>query len=128
MNMESNKPKFKLSPRLSKGIGRSYKKNNFLTYSSLAFIIISIGLGVWTASLIFSDNNPAIESRQPQVLGVEDTQTVEPFINYQIISGDTIYNIGKKYNLDWTIIASLNNLSPPFNLKIGDSLQIPTDK
>jgi len=38
---------------------------------------------------------------------------------------ESLYTIGEKYNLDWREIAEVNNLSPPYNLRVGQKLIIP---
>lgn len=45
---------------------------------------------------------------------------------YTVVSGDTLYPIGLKYNLAWQRIAETNGLAEPFTLTIGQVLMIPT--
>ena len=45
---------------------------------------------------------------------------------YTVKSGETLYVIGKKLNVDWRTIAEENNLEAPYSLKSGQKLQIPS--
>jgi LysM repeat protein len=49
-----------------------------------------------------------------------------PTLTYTVISGDTLAKIGIKFGVPWLIIASANNISSPYSLKIGQVLIIPT--
>lgn len=63
-----------------------------------------------------------------QVLKIPQTEVpVEPgdYTVYTVVSGDNLYNIARRYNLDVKDIADYNNLSTT-NLSIGQRLLIPT--
>ena len=47
---------------------------------------------------------------------------------YTVESGDTLSKIGKKLGVDWKVIAELNGVKAPYRLKVGQKLNIPTDK
>jgi len=49
-------------------------------------------------------------------------------ISYTISSGDTLYSIGKKYNVNWKEILVLNKQLKPFTLEIGRTIQIPNTR
>lgn len=42
--------------------------------------------------------------------------------------GDTLYSISKRYNVPLRTMIETNNLRPPYTLKIGQSLRLPTAK
>lgn len=44
---------------------------------------------------------------------------------YEVQSGDTLSSVGAKFGVDWKKIAEVNNLEPPYNLKVGNKLIIP---
>ena len=46
---------------------------------------------------------------------------------YIVEQGDTIENIGRKYNIPVIEIIKANNLQPPYLLTVGQSLTIPTN-
>lgn len=46
---------------------------------------------------------------------------------YEVKSGDTLYSIGKKYNMLWTVIAKINNLDENSRLVIGQKITIPSE-
>lgn len=64
----------------------------------------------------------------PQVAGAETTTPSEPqkaFKDYTVKKGDTVFSIAQSNNLEWTALATINNLKAPFTLKTGQVLQIP---
>ena len=48
------------------------------------------------------------------------------FVLYEVVSGDTLYSISRKYDIDIQTIRDINNLSNN-NLSIGTLLKIPID-
>ena len=50
--------------------------------------------------------------------------TESSYLNYQVVSGDSLYSIAKKYNTTVNELKSLNNLTSNL-LSIGQSLKIP---
>ena len=128
--MGTSKNKVRLSPRLRQGVGRSYSKNNLFKYSGFVFLVLSIGLGIWTITVIakHSGSSVAETAANPQILGASDNPEAEPFIKYTVVKGDTIFNIAQKYKVDWTTLATINNINSPFTLKIGQEVKIPSPK
>ncbi len=118
--------KVHLSPRLKLGVGRGYSKNNILKYSGFVFLFLSLLLVGWTISVVARHSSQSVQDSQanPQVLGATDNQA-EPFITHTVKAGDTVFNIAQKYNLNWSTLATLNNLSSPFTLKPGQTLKVP---
>ncbi|MFV9511058.1 LysM peptidoglycan-binding domain-containing protein [Tepidibacillus sp. LV47] len=61
-----------------------------------------------------------------------ETEIINPrkakTIEYQISNGDTLYSIGKKYNVDWKKIMEINPSIQPTTLKIGSIIQIPNQE
>lgn len=57
------------------------------------------------------------------------SSTLSPAANdfYEVKQGDTLYSIGKKYNMLWTIIAKVNNLDENSRLIVGQKLEIPNE-
>jgi hypothetical protein len=122
--MAKSKNKVHLSPQLKLGVGRGYSKNNILKYSGFVFLFVSLALAGWTVYTIVKHTDQTPNEANPQVLGASDKQS-EPFINYTVQKGDTIFNIAQKYNINWTTLATINNLASPFTLKVGQTLKIP---
>ncbi len=121
--MIANTNKIKLSPRLRWGVGRDNSKINFFKVTGSIFLVISSVLVIRATYLLFSDN----ESTQanPQVLGAVDTPAENTFREYKVKKGDTLFTISKEYNVDWTTLATINNLKPPFALSVGQTVKIP---
>lgn len=46
---------------------------------------------------------------------------------YIVQSGDTLYEIGKKFNIDWHIIAEANNIEDTTALRAGRQIIIPNE-
>lgn len=46
-------------------------------------------------------------------------------INHSVASGETLSSIAVKYDVDWTTIATANNLKEPYAIFVGQSLCIP---
>lgn len=121
--MQFSRNKVKLSPRLQLGVGRGFSKQNYLKYIGFVFLGLSIILTGRTIYLFSAKTAP-----NPQVLGAEDqeqSQTNSGFTEYKVKAGDTIFNIGQAYKINWTTLATLNGLTSPFTLKPGQTLKIP---
>jgi len=123
-----NKKKLELSPRLKFGVGRGVSGNQILKIMSILFLVLAIGLSINAVRLIFTGSSKVNESGQ-QVLGASDENNGElrkvQFIEYQVVEKDTLFNISQKYNINWTTLATLNNLKAPFSLKPGQIIKIP---
>jgi LysM repeat protein len=120
--------KFELSPRLKLGVGRGYSQNQILKFSAFVCLILALALTVNAFRLVLKDKNQAADSAQ--VLGATDvkqpaSQSGVQFTAYTVQQGDTLFNISQKFNIDWTTLATLNNLKSPFVLKPGQTLEIP---
>lgn len=119
--------KFELSPRLKLGVGRGYSQNQILKFSAIVCLVLAVGLA-FNAFRLITKSQPVDSG--PQVLGASDvrqatsTNNIE-FTNYVVAKGDTLFNISQKFNIDWTTLATLNNLQAPYSLKPGQSLKVP---
>jgi len=65
-----------------------------------------------------------------QILSIPTTQDVEEipeenYFNYNVVSGDSLYSIARKFDTSVDAIQSLNNLTSNL-LSIGQTLKIPT--
>ncbi len=60
-----------------------------------------------------------------QILRIPTSSVEENFITYQVQSGDTLYNIARKYDTTVDAIKTLNGLTSNI-LRIGQILRIPT--
>jgi cytoskeletal protein RodZ len=71
---------------------------------------------------------PASTPAQAEVAGTstqpETTQATGQ--TYTVQSGDTLYDIGKKFKVDWRMIADANNIDNAGALKVGSQIIIPT--
>lgn len=120
--------KFELSPRLRLGVGRGYSQNQILKFAAAICLLLAIALSFNAFRLVLKGKNqPTANGNSPQVLGassVKPDASVQ-FTAYTVQKGDTLFNISQKFNIDWTTLATLNNLKSPFFLKPGQVINIP---
>ena len=114
-----------LSPKLKLGVGRSYSSTSLLKLSGSVFLVFALILTVQTLIQIVRHKSApvaAVSQPEPKVLGASD----ELFTIYEVKAGDTVFTIAQNHgNISWSTIATLNNLTPPFKLKIGQKLKLP---
>lgn len=48
-------------------------------------------------------------------------------IAYRVKTGDTFQSIGNRYGVSWELVAAMNNISAPYELKPGQQIYIPRD-
>ena len=129
--MPSNNTKFELSPRLKLGVGRGYSQNQILKFSAIACLVLALVLTANAFRLVVKGKNQTTTNTlAPQVLGASDTKQPSAlptlqFTAYTVQKGDTLFNISQKFNIDWSMLATLNNLKSPFTLKSGQVINIP---
>lgn len=122
MNLPKNK--IKLSPRLKWGVGRSGFHINFFKIGGGIFLALSAVLVIRAGYMLISGGDKTKSS--PQVLGATDTPSQQQvFTEYKVKTGDTLFTISKDNNMQWTALATLNNLKAPFTLHTGQILKIP---
>lgn len=123
--------KFELSPRLKLGVGRGYSQNQILKFAAIICLVLAVVLTFNAFRLIIKNKGQSNDSAgSPQVLGASDVrqpsdQNNVQFVNYTVAKGDTLFNISQKFNIDWTTLATLNNLKTPFALQPGQILKVP---
>jgi LysM repeat protein len=124
--------KIELSPRLKFAVGRGYSPNKILKISAYICLVLAVSLAANAIRIIITGSGNDESAIPAQVLGASDTKTQNEtavnFIEYKIQNGDTLFNISQKFNINWTTIASINNLSSPFSIKPGQILKIPQTK
>lgn len=120
--MFSKKNKVELSPKLKLGVGRAYSQSQLFKYSGILFLIISAVLVFNAFRLLHNDAKISGTSGTPQVLGDESQAQ---FIDYKVVQGDTPFNIAEKFNIPWTTLLTLNNLTAGVKLKPGQILKVP---
>lgn len=123
--MVRSRNKVQLSPQLKLGVGRGYSKNHLFKYTGFTFLALSLVLVGWTIYTVARHaSRPQTDPNNPQVLGATDNPS-QPFIDYTVQKGDTIFNIAQKYKMNWATLATINNLTTPFTLKAGQTIKVP---
>lgn len=123
--MMTSKNKIKLAPRLRWGVGRDTNKISFFKLGGAVFLTLSAALVIRAGWLLFSPDQNSAETT-PQVLGQTDNTNLDQlFIEYKVKSGDTLFTIAQENNVEWTMLATINNLKAPFTLQANQTLKIP---
>ncbi len=122
--------KIELSPRLKLSVGRGLSQNKKLKIFASSLLLISFALTINSTRLIFfSPSEKANENQESKVLGVSNTRSEsEPeikFVEYTVQKNDTLFTISQQFNVNWTTLATLNNLKSPFLVKPGQTIKVP---
>ena len=127
-------------PRLPKNEEKSQKiRKLFFSILTGLFILATIFI-LWkafkapatTESTEATKNTEPVKAETPKDenntsgnKNTTNTDAVSSGQKYTVASGDTLYTIGQKFNIDWKEIADANKLSEPYDLKVGQELIIP---
>ena len=120
-----------IKPSLPKDEFRAYNKRKiFFIIISAILILGSMILLYYTfrpAKSVTANVQPVTEEQKQTTVEKpkEETKTPTSGQTYKVESGDTLFTIGQKFNIDWHEIASANNLKEPYALKVGQELIIP---
>lgn len=118
-----NKKSIKLSRQLNWSVGKKHNANKrFWIIGSLCLV---------AAVLLITHTNRKRAEATPQILGAT-TETVTTsslavqFEDYEVARGDTLFSISNTFGVPTETLAQLNDIRPPFVLKAGETLKIPT--
>jgi LysM repeat protein len=133
--MEKNMPVYNpIKPSLPKDEFRTYNKRKIFFVVISAILIIGSIVLLYKAFRPNKATNTEIQTEQKPTTTVpaetktetqKETTTTTSGQTYKVESGDTLYTIGQKLNIDWHEIAKANNLKEPYSLKVGQELVIP---
>ncbi len=119
--MFQKKSKFKLSKNLKLGIEGPSSQGTFFKVGGVFFLGLSLVLA-W--NIFHSLSNKPAEGAAPAVLGAFDQSTTEEPTTYTVQRGDTLFNVAQQTGVNWVVIATLNDLKAPYNLKPGAVLKL----
>ncbi len=132
--MFGSKKKFQLSKNLKQGIQGPSSQGTFFKVSGVIFLVFSLLLirNIYKGlnSSIQPANAKMTQAQPPAVLGAFDQQQPQPMTSapipstYTVKSGDTLFNIAQSFNINWVVIATLNNLKAPYTLKPGTVIKL----
>ncbi len=129
--MFGRKQKLTLSQTLQMGVAGPSSQSTFFKVGGVFFLVLSLGLIANIFSNIKASQKApeiATKSQPSQVLGAFDKRTPDQIAStpetYTVAKGDTLFNIAQSHNINWVVIATLNNLKAPYNLKPGTVLKL----
>lgn len=91
--------------------------NNTTTTNTPVYANNSSGLQVGVVKPYIPDNMNTSYNVNPVVMPVNQD-------SYVVVKGDTLYSIAFRYGLDYRHLALINNIDPPFNIKVGQVLKL----
>lgn len=53
---------------------------------------------------------------------------IKKWTEYEVKSGDNLGSLSKEYRVHWEIIAEVNKIKPPYNIKEGEIIKLPPKK
>ena len=129
--MFKRKQKIKLSENLRMGIAGPSSQGALFKAGGVFFLILSLLL---VANIYRNVKNSSEESAtlsnqaaEQKVLGAFDEEnkpSSQKPRTYTVKKGDTLFNIAQIENINWAVIAKLNNLKAPYTLKPGTVLTL----
>jgi LysM repeat protein len=128
--MFQGKNKFKLSQNLKLGVEGPSSQGTFFKVGGIFFLLLSLFL---VRNIYVSLNNTPtsakLTSSEQKVLGAFDKQSSDDSTpakptTYTVHKGDTLFNIAQAVEVNWVVIATLNDLKAPYNLKPGTVLKL----
>jgi LysM repeat protein len=132
-----------LSPELRAQITPHNRRDRRLAMAGVIFLVLTVVLTInllpkgGRGQNVVQLPNPQTSTenttnQDKQVLGLSTKEEVTPstshseqFTLYTVKNGDTLFNISQEYNIQWDLIAQMNNLSEPYVLHAGQQLKIP---
>lgn len=101
-----------------------------MTLQKLFLVVIYIGLAACASSPpapVIDRNATVNKPNAPETSATDKSSTDWRPNSYTVKKGDTLYAIGLEFGYDYKEIASVNNLSPPYAIKIGQKLNLPAN-
>lgn len=96
----------------------------------LFFVWLYLGLVACASSPpapVIDRNTTVNKPNAPEANTADKSNTDWRPNSYTVKKGDTLYAIGLEFGYDYKDIASANNLSPPYAIKIGQKLNLPAN-
>jgi LysM repeat protein len=118
------------TPTLSKKLRSENKKlhGSFYVVMMAVFVTVAISILFISVKGMFGNKTEEVAIPEETQKTIEETsvekKTTED-TTYTVESGDTLYAIGIKLGVDWSEIAEINDIEPPYSLSTGQELKIP---
>jgi LysM repeat protein len=93
--------------------------------------MVVFSLAAVVASIVGGDDESSVPtttttSATTTTLPASTTTTSAPPSDYTVMSGESLFSIARKFNLDMQTIIDLNGLDDPDKLNAGDILKLPS--
>ncbi|MEE3214594.1 MAG: LysM peptidoglycan-binding domain-containing protein, partial [Pseudomonadota bacterium] len=66
-------------------------------------------------------------SQPVQVQDLSSARAAQVPAQYTVQSGDTLYGIAWRHDMDFRELARLNNITPPYRIDVGQTLRLSAD-
>jgi LysM repeat protein len=119
-----NQKRIKLSRKLNWSVGKSQHTSQYFWFVGSACLLIAVGLLIRTNANLKEQPKPAVLGAS--VVATPSTASLK-LINYTIGRGETLFTISQKFKVPSETLAQLNDISPPFTLKAGQTIKIPSE-
>lgn len=97
-----------------------------LQWSLLIVCLVSGAVALLLANNDSNRSSPPPETTTTSTVPPVTTTTyVEP-VYYLVQSGDTLFNISRRFNLDMLKLMQLNGISDPDHVEVGQNLLLPS--
>jgi len=96
-----------------------------LQWSLLVVCLLSGVIALVLARNDSNDSSIPTETTITSTIPPVTTTTYADPVFYVVQSGDTLFNISKRFNLDMLQLMQLNGISDPNHVEVGQNLQLP---
>lgn len=93
-----------------------------------SLLVVCLLSGVIALVLARNDSKESaipVETTTTSTVPPTTTTTYVDPVYYTVQSGDTLFNISKRFNLDMLQLMQLNGISNPDHVEVGQNLQLP---
>jgi LysM repeat protein len=106
-----------IAQRYGVTVGEILQANNI---ANANLIYSGQSLNIWSPN--FEDPAPAIAEDPVPVISQDPSQVNS---TYTVQSGDTLASISNRFGVDWRVVAQMNSIYDPNNIRAGQQLLIP---
>ncbi len=97
----------------------------FVVFITVTLFLIIVSVKGWLDNKKSTTSKPTNEAPSKELEEVKVEPQLKSETKYTVKEGDTLYEIGIKFGINWQEIAKVNNLEEPYTLSTGQELTIP---